>query len=56
MPYILRDQIVESETFPGMHAKALVGKDNGKIIYSVGQEMRTRGECRIIFLAIAVEA
>jgi quercetin dioxygenase-like cupin family protein len=35
MPYIQRDEIVESEPFPGMHSKALVGKDNGSVSLTV---------------------
>lgn len=35
MPYILGDQTVESETFPGMHARALVGKDHGSVSLTV---------------------
>ena len=31
MPYLLRDETVESETFPGMHARALAGKDLGSV-------------------------
>ena len=31
MPYIPRDQIVESEPFPGMRSMALVGKEHGSV-------------------------
>jgi len=35
MPYILRDDIVESEPFPGMHSRALAGKDSGSVSLTV---------------------
>jgi len=35
MPYIPRDQIVESEPFPGMHSMALVGKEHGSVSLTV---------------------
>ena len=31
MPYILRDDVTEDEPFPGMHSRALVGKDRGSV-------------------------
>lgn len=35
MPYIHREDITEAEPFPGMHSKALVGKDNGGVSLTV---------------------